>query len=96
VPWHRLSREDFPPQPMVSLGTMHRAKGLEFKCVFVIDASDDYLPYAAVLRKKTDAQLREDFIEQERQLLYVSVTRARDAAFVTWSGKPSRFLQERE
>jgi superfamily I DNA/RNA helicase len=55
-----------------------------------------YLPSTAVLAKKTDAQLREDFIEQERQLLYVSVTRARDAAFVTWSGKPSRFLQGRE
>jgi len=40
--------------------------------------------------------LREDFIEQERQLLHVSVTRARDAAFVTWSSKPSRFLQIRE
>ena len=33
VPWHRLSREAFPQEPMVSLGTMHRAKGLEFKCV---------------------------------------------------------------
>jgi superfamily I DNA/RNA helicase/mRNA-degrading endonuclease RelE of RelBE toxin-antitoxin system len=96
VPWHRLSREEFPQAPMVSLGTMYRAKGLEFKCVFVIDASDNYLPAAAVLGKKTDAQLREDFIEQERQLLYVSVTRARDAAFVTWAGKPSRFLQARE
>jgi hypothetical protein len=96
MPWHRLSREEFPQAPMVSLGTMHRAKGLEFKCVFVIDASDDYLPSAAVLSKKTDVQLREDFIEQEKQLLYVSVTRARDAAFVTWSGKPSRFLQVKE
>jgi len=75
---------------------MHRAKGLEFKCVFVIDASDNYLPSAAVLAIKTDIQLREDFIEQERQLLYVSITRARDATFVTWVGKPSRFLQVRE
>ncbi len=60
------------------------------------EAPNNYLPSAAVLSKKTDPQLREDFIEQERQLLYVSVTRARDAAFVTWSGKPSRFLQTRE
>jgi superfamily I DNA/RNA helicase len=66
VSLHRLSREEFPQAPMVSLGTMHRAKGLEFKCVFVIDASDNYLPCAAVLGKKTDAQLHEDFIEQER------------------------------
>jgi superfamily I DNA/RNA helicase len=81
---------------MVSLGTMHRAKGLEFKCVFVIDVSDNYLPSASVLSKKTDAQLREDFIEQERQLLYVSITRARDVTFVTWTGTPSRFLGEKE
>ena len=75
---------------------MHRAKGLEFKCVFVIDTSDDYLPNAAVLHRKTDTQLREDFVEQEKQLLYVSLTRARDVTFVTWVGKPSRFLQVRE
>ena len=96
IPFHRLSREDFPQQPGISLGTMHRAKGLEFKCVFVIDTSDDHVPYAAVLNRKTDAQLREDFIEQEKQLLYVSLTRARDVTFVTWVGKPSRFLQVRE
>jgi superfamily I DNA/RNA helicase len=96
VPCHRLSREEFPQAPMVSLGTMHRAKGLEFKCVFVIDVSANYLPSASVLSKKTDAQLREDFIEQERQLLYVSITRARDVTFVTWTGTPSRFLGEKE
>jgi len=28
MPWHRLSREAFPQEPMVSLGTMHRAKDL--------------------------------------------------------------------
>jgi len=93
---HRLSREDFPQQPGISLGTMHRAKGLEFKCVFVIDVSDDYVPYAAALSRKTDAQLREDFLEQEKQLLYVSLTRARDVTCVTWVGQPSRFLQVRE
>ena len=38
------------------------------------------------------AEQREDTLEQERQLLYVSVTRARDAVFVTWAGEPSRFL----
>ena len=32
IPWHRLSREAVPQQPGVSLGTMHRAKGLELKC----------------------------------------------------------------
>jgi len=92
VPSYRLSKEDFPHEPAVNLGTMHRAKGLEFKVVFVIDAAENELPPASVLSKKTDEQARADFLEQERQLLYVSITRARDAVFVTWSGEPSRFL----
>lgn len=93
VPFHRLSKEDFPAEPMVSLGSMYRAKGLEFKFVFVIDASDDHLPFTKVLSKKTDETAREDFLEQERQLLYVSLTRARDCIFVTWVGRISRFLE---
>jgi superfamily I DNA/RNA helicase len=92
VPSYRLSKEDFPHEPAVNLGTMHRAKGLEFKVVFVIDAAENELPPASVLSKKTDEQARADFLEQERQLLYVSITRARDAVFVTWAGEPSRFL----
>lgn len=93
IPNYRLSKDEFPPDPMVNLGTMHRAKGLEFKVVFVIDADDATLPSAGLLRKKTDGQVRDDFIEQEQQLLYVSITRARDAVFVTWAGEPSRFLK---
>jgi superfamily I DNA/RNA helicase len=92
IPSYRLSKEDFPHEPAVNLGTMHRAKGLEFKVVFVIDAAENELPPASVLNKKTDDHAREDFLEQERQLLYVSVTRARDAVFVTWAGERSGFL----
>lgn len=89
---YRLSKDDFPHEPAINLGTMHRAKGLEFKVVFVIDAAENELPPASLLSKKIDEQARADFLEQERQLLYVSVTRARDAVFVTWAGEPSRFL----
>ncbi len=96
IPYYRLSKEGFPDEPAVNLGTMHRAKGLEFKVVFVIDVDDETLPLSGPLNKKTDEQLRDDFIEQERQLLYVSVTRARDVVFVTWVGEPSRFLQRKE
>jgi len=95
IPFHRLSKEDFPAEPMVSLGSMYRAKGLEFKFVFVIDASDDQLPFAKALDKKTDETALADFLEQERQLLYVSLTRARDCVFVTWAGRMSRFLGNR-
>jgi superfamily I DNA/RNA helicase len=96
IPLYRLSKEEFPHAPAVNLGTMHRAKGLEFKIVFVLDVADEYLPTASVLQNKKDEQLREEFIELERQLLYVSVTRARDAVFLTWAGTPSRFLKQAE
>lgn len=92
IPFHKMSKEDHPSEPVVSIGSMYRAKGLEFKFVFVIDASDDQLPYAKALDKKTDEVAREDFLEQERQLLYVSLTRARDCVFISWAGKMSRFL----
>lgn len=92
IPFYRMTKEDFPEEPMVSLGSMYRAKGLEFKYVFVIDASEDQLPYGKILAKKTDEQSRQDFIEQDRQLLYVSLTRARDCVFVTWAGNRSQFL----
>ncbi len=92
IPYYRLSKEDFPHEPAVNIGTMHRAKGLEFKVVFVIDAAEDELPPASVLSKKKDEQERADFLEQERQLLYVSITRTRDAVFVTWAGQPSSLL----
>ncbi|MCS6885916.1 MAG: ATP-dependent helicase [Acidobacteriota bacterium] len=76
----------------VALGTMHRAKGLEFRVVFVIELSDQYLPPPAVL-KMQDEQAREEKLELERQLLYVSMTRARDRLYMTWVGEPSPFLK---
>lgn len=93
IPFHRLNKDGFPSEPMVSLGSMHRAKGLEFKFVFVIDVSDEQLPYAKALNKKTDEIARQEFLELERQLLYVSLTRARDCVSVTWVGRKSRFLE---
>jgi len=78
----------------VWLGTMHRAKGLEFKAVLVVGCDDKKLPSAHVLAQQTDADDRTATIERERRLLYVSLTRARDEAFVTWSEAPSPFVAE--
>lgn len=87
-----LSKETRPDAPGVRLGTMHRAKGLEFKAVLVYEAADDTLPYPAATRGLDDPQDREDALAQEQRLLYVAMTRARDRLVVTWAGKPSRFL----
>ena len=51
----------------VTLSTLHSAKGLEFKSVFIIDANEGIMPYKAVLDKD---------IEEERRLFYVGMTRA--------------------
>jgi len=76
----------------VNLGTMHRAKGLEFKAVFVVNVSDDQVPLRYIVERTKDAQLQKDVLARERQLLYVSLTRARDELFVSWVEQVSRFL----
>ncbi|MGH9628906.1 MAG: 3'-5' exonuclease [Bryobacteraceae bacterium] len=76
----------------VSVGTMHRAKGLEFKAVVVMGCDDKMLPMRAVLDKLSDSADRGAFIEQERRLFYVACTRARERLLVTHSGPKSRFL----
>jgi superfamily I DNA/RNA helicase len=83
-----------PIEPGVTIGTMHRAKGLEFKAVLVVGCDERKLPNAFALEQITDPTDREAAVAQERRLLYVSLTRARDEAFVTWSGTPSPFVAE--
>jgi superfamily I DNA/RNA helicase len=80
--------------PGVVIGTMHRAKGLEFKVVLVGGCNAQRVPNAYVLGQITDPAEREVAIERERRLLYVSLTRARDEVFVTWAGTPSPFVAE--
>jgi superfamily I DNA/RNA helicase len=76
----------------VRVMTMHRAKGLEFRAITLVGANDDTIPYANALpADKTDARA---FLDQERCLLYVACSRARERLTVTWAGTPSRFLPE--
>jgi len=75
----------------VNTGSMHRAKGLEFKVVFVVHLSDDVIP-SPHIEDENDIQARKEALEQEQHLLYVSITRARDAVYLCWNGQPSRFL----
>jgi len=88
-----LSDDAPPTDAQVSLGSMHRAKGLEFKVVIVMGCDEDLLPRASVLNEMVDEADRAAFVEQERQLLYVACTRARERLLVTYSGRPSCFLQ---
>ncbi len=92
IPRRELSDADTGGVQGVNLGTMHRAKGLEFKAVFVAGCSKGQLPARSAQRSTADEADREIALSRERSLLYVSLTRARDEAFVTWTGEPSPFL----
>ncbi len=84
---------------MVNLSSVHQAKGLEWRVVFVIYMCDGMFPSSRSL--DTDAA-----IEEERRLFYVAVTRARDELYLTYPNlrmnagygemlqRPSRFLNE--
>ena len=58
---------------MLTLTTMHGAKGLEFNTVFVIDLVDGIVPYHKSLGEE---------IEEERRLLYVAMTRAKEHLYL--------------
>ena len=92
--YYQLKSEEPPRQPSINLGTMHRAKGLEFKVVFVIDLHDGNVPHLKSVEAGADEVVQAARLASERQLLYVSVTRARDLAYLVWAGSPSRFLAE--
>ena len=76
----------------ISVGTMHRAKGLEFKAVIVAGCDEKLLPAKTVLDRLTDVADQDAFVAQEKRLLYVACTRARERLLLSHSGPRSRFL----
>lgn len=79
----------------VAIGTMHRLKGLEFRCVAVVDTDDESIPNRLTLTPASRDQTQHDHeLRSERCLLYVACTRARDDLWVGWSGTPSRFIAD--
>lgn len=81
-------------QPGVRLATMHRMKGLEFPCVLLAAVHDKVVPLERPAISSDDEGLREAHELQERCLLYVAMTRARDHLTITGFGRPSMFLLE--
>lgn len=80
--------------PGVALSTMHRMKGLEFRCVALLDAGRGRLPLEWTLTPAgMDDLERKREIQRERSLAYVACTRARDSLRVSWHGDPSEFIE---
>ena len=77
-----------------SIGTMHLAKGLEFRAVAVMACDDEVIPLQERIEMVgDDADLKEVY-DTERQLLYVACTRARDYLLVTGVRPGSEFLDD--
>ncbi|HEY2429488.1 MAG TPA: 3'-5' exonuclease, partial [Acidimicrobiales bacterium] len=70
---------DEAPVSGVDLATFHRAKGLEWKSVWVIGLEDGLVPLAS----STDPQS----LAEERRLLYVALTRAEDEIALSWAAR---------
>ncbi|MFB6613195.1 UvrD-helicase domain-containing protein [Streptomyces sp. NPDC056367] len=77
----------------VHIGTMHRMKGLEFRCMAVSGVSDGVLPMpSAVTPEELDPQQYREDLQSELSLLFVACTRAREFLRVSWHGEASTFL----
>jgi UvrD-like helicase C-terminal domain/AAA domain len=78
----------------VKVSVMHLAKGLEFRAVAVMACDQDILPLESRIAEAADEGELDDIYETERQLLYVSCTRARDRLLVTGVAPASEFLKD--
>ena len=78
----------------VAVGTMHLAKGLEFRAVAVAACDDEVIPLQARIERVGDDADLEDVYGTERHLLYVACTRARDRLLVTGIEPASEFLED--
>lgn len=90
--WARLRDDDTLADGCVAVGTMHRAKGLEFKAVIVMGCERGLMPLSVALRDLADPVDIESVREQERSLLYVACTRAREKLLLTGANLLSEFV----
>ncbi|MEV0419112.1 UvrD-helicase domain-containing protein [Streptosporangium canum] len=78
---------------VVRAGTMHRMKGLEFRCVAVIGVTEHQVPASsAVTPAEEDPVTCAQDLQRERCLVFVACTRAREQLYVSWHGTASPFL----
>ena len=88
---------DGEEESLVTLMTLHNAKGLEYDTVFIIGCEDGAFPHMRALEEGGE--------EEERRLCYVGITRARQRLYMTWARQrslfgrsernlPSRFIDE--
>jgi len=85
----RVQQNNPPTMPVITLATLHAAKGLEWERVFLMGANVGLLPL-----ESNGFTLDARMIEEERRLFYVGMTRAKRELRVSYRGKPSPFLAQ--
>jgi len=85
----RVQQNNPPTMPVVTLATLHAAKGLEWERVFLMGASEGILPLETGSTGTSDS-----VVAEERRLFYVGMTRAKVDLHISYRGLPSRFLRE--
>ena len=83
--------EHTDPKDMINVMSAHASKGLEFKCVFVIGLQEGLFPHYKSMTGDMDME--------ERRLMYVAMTRAKERLYICALGtehgkRPSRFVSE--
>ncbi len=89
----RRKTPDDPTKPGIRVGTMHRAKGLEFAAIAIIEVNDGVVPPKRALDTAPDAAIRRGVIDAEKALLHVSATRAKRRLLIASAGVPSDLLR---
>lgn len=75
--------------------TMHASKGLEADCVYILDAEDGMFPNEKEMKRMMEAGCNYEAacrLRDERNLLFVAVTRAKDTVVISYSGEPTELL----
>ena len=94
IPYAVLDDEMEADEDRLSVGTMHLAKGLEFRAVVVMACDSEIIPLQSRVETVTDEADLEEVYNSERNLLYVACTRARDHLLVTGVEPASEFLDD--
>lgn len=94
----KLRKENSDSRDMVTLMTLHSAKGLEFPIVFIVGMEEGLFPHSRSLMDTNQ-------LEEERRLAYVGITRAKETLYLTYASSrlyfgeklnnpPSRFIMD--
>ena len=94
LPYSILDEEVDAEEGCMTVGTMHLAKGLEFRAMAVMACDSEVIPLQSRVESIADEADLEEVYNTERNLLYVACTRARDHLLVTGVKPASEFLDD--